>query len=492
MTDMSPDAAFARTQANAVARCELEQEMLGWMLSARAAPALAAHLLHGDAAQFEPPHDAVAAAIFRAHDEGRQVSARAVAAELCDNPQLLELDRDYLLELSRAAPAFASTDDLGKRMHQAIKAWRHLYNLSGRDMRAGSVDIVSAADIRPQAVRWLWPGWLARGKLHVLAGSPGTGKTTLSLAIAATLSIGGKFPCGWRAQTGATLMWSGEDDLADSIVPRFLANGGDPARLDFVSGARGEDGRPRPFDPAYDMEGLLAAARRVTDLRLLIVDPLISAVAGDSHRNAETRRALQPLVDIAQATDCAVLGISHYSKGTTGRDPAERVNGSLAFSAVPRLVMATAKPKDPHDNWRLVRAKSNIGPDGGGFEYELRQGEIAGSGDGESTLFAQHILWGDPLEGSAQSLLADVEQPEEKGGAREAAKAWLGEVLKDGAVAKKVIEEQAHQRGHSRATLLRVKKEMGIRSTKDGLLGGAWSWQLPKALSLGQGTHQKE
>jgi RecA-family ATPase len=101
---------------------------------------------------------------------------------------------------------------------------------------------------------------------------------------------------------------------------------------------------------------------------LLIVDPIVSAVMGDSHKNGEVRRGLQPLVDLAARHACALIGITHYSKGTTGRDPLERVTGSLAFGAVARVVMGTAKPTGPGEPRRLVRAKSNLEPYGGGLE----------------------------------------------------------------------------------------------------------------------------
>ena len=92
-------------------------------------------------------------------------------------------------------------------------------------------------------------------------------------------------------------------------------------------------------------------------LALLIVDPIVSAVATDSHKNGEVRRGLQPLVDLAAAQGCALLGITHYSKGTAGRDPLERVTGSVAFGALARLVFGTAKPTEEGAPRRMVRAK---------------------------------------------------------------------------------------------------------------------------------------
>jgi hypothetical protein len=96
----------------------------------------------------------------------------------------------------------------------------------------------------------------------------------------------------------------------------------------------------RPFDPSRDSPALIEAARRLPPTRLLILDSIVSAIAGDSHKNAEVRRGLQPLVDFAAETGCAVLGITHFTKGTIGREPTERVTGSQAFGALARLVMA--------------------------------------------------------------------------------------------------------------------------------------------------------
>src|SRR6187455_3072436 len=83
------------------------------------------------------------------------------------------------------------------------------------------VNITCAADIKPERIRWLWDGWLARGKLHIFAGQAGTGKTTIALALAATVSTGGRFPDGTRAPVGHVLIWSGEDNAKDTLIPRL-------------------------------------------------------------------------------------------------------------------------------------------------------------------------------------------------------------------------------------------------------------------------------
>jgi len=230
--------------------------------------------------------------------------------------------------------------------------------------------------VTPEAVDWLWEGWLAAGKLHILGGQPGTGKTTIALALAASITTGAEWPDGKRADLGTVVVWSGEDDPADTLAPRLRAAGADMQRVHFVQGVR-EGHEQRPFNPSQDVGALRTALAGLSDVRLLVVDPIVSAVSGDSHKNAEVRRGLQPLVDLAREHRCALLGITHFTKGTAGREPVERITGSLAFGALARLVLVTAKGEagngEPARRF-LARAKSNIGPDGGGFIYDLSQG----------------------------------------------------------------------------------------------------------------------
>jgi putative DNA primase/helicase len=231
-----------------------------------------------------------------------------------------------------------------------------------------TVEVLPATAFQPEAIDWLWPNWLACGKLHLLAGAAGTGKTTIALALAASLSRGGAWPDGAPIEPADVVIWTGEDGIADTLLPRLLVAGGDPRRVHFVTGAS-EGGRARSFDPAHDMAKLAEAMRGLPPVRLLILDPVVAAVTGDSHKNTETRRGLQPVVGLAANLGCAVLGITHLSKNSSGREPLDRVTGSVAFGAVARVVLATVKAADPNAPRRLVRAKSNLGPDTGGFAY---------------------------------------------------------------------------------------------------------------------------
>ncbi|MFN7387699.1 MAG: AAA family ATPase [Lysobacteraceae bacterium] len=121
------------------------------------------------------------------------------------------------------------------------------------------VDLVAVDSIDMSPIEWMWPGNLALGKLHILAGAPGTGKTTLSMAIAATVSNGSTWPDGTQSIEGKVLIWSGEDDPSDTLKPRLVAHGARTANCFVVGDVRLGD-QPRSFDPAIDMPILLAAA----------------------------------------------------------------------------------------------------------------------------------------------------------------------------------------------------------------------------------------
>jgi putative DNA primase/helicase len=211
---------------------------------------------------------------------------------------------------------------------------------------ADGVEILNGADIVIKNVSWLWEDWLAQGKLHMIGGAPGDDKTTISLAWGAIISIGAQWPDGSQAPLGDVLIWSGEDDVADTLLPRFIAAGGDRRRFHVVGPVK-ENGQKRPFDPSKDVAKLIAAARKILDLRLVIIDPIVAAVAGDSHKASEVRRALYPFVVFAEKVGTAILGISHFAKGSQGKSPLERLLGSEAFGAAGRVVYGSAVDQGP-------------------------------------------------------------------------------------------------------------------------------------------------
>jgi putative DNA primase/helicase len=329
--------------------------------------------------------------------------------------------------------------------------------------------------LTPQPIAWLWHGWLAQGKLHILAGAPGQGKTTIAVTLAATITIGGRFPDGTRCEAGNVLIWSGEDDPADTLLPRMIAAGANRSRVFFVDGAR-IDGQVVPFDPARDMLGLLEAVDSIGGCSLLVVDPVVSAVAGDSHKNGEVRRALQPLVDLAAATGAAVLGISHFSKAGQGGDPTQRVVGSVAFAAVARVVMVAAKTKsaEGEDRRILARSKSNIGPDEGGFAYHLDQVEPLPG------IQAARVAWGAAVAGSARDLLTDPNEDDGEGkSAADSAEDFLRELLADCSVSAKQVKADAIEAGYAWMTIRRAADALNVTRKKGGVHDG-WFWRLPE------------
>lgn len=222
----------------------------------------------------------------------------------------------------------------------------------------------------------------------------------------------------------------------------------------------------------------------VGDVHLVIIDPIVSAISGDSHKNAEVRRGLQPLVDLAVSMSFALLGITHFTKGTSGNEPIERSTGSLAFGALARIVLVATKQqnKDSDDTRLFLRAKSNIGPDSGGFEYELQNGEL----EDYPGVFTSSVVWGDSVVGSARELLTNAEtlSVSSKETALSEAMTFLSKILAYGPMPMRTIEDQAHGDGYSWATIKRAKRSLGVITFKEagkiGEKGRSWFWKLPE------------
>ena len=170
----------------------------------------------------------------------------------------------------------------------------------------------------------------------------------------------------------------------------------------------------------------------------------------------------------------ALVGISHFSKGGQGQDPASRVVGSIAFTAVARVVLVAAKVKGDNGEDRriLARGKSNIGPDDGGFEYAIAQVEALPG------IQASRIEWGAAVEGSARDLLTDTADDTDEGNAQDSAAAFLAEVLRDAVVPVKNIETEAKEAGLAWRTIRRASDAMGVVKRRGA--ENRWYWSLPK------------
>jgi energy-coupling factor transporter ATP-binding protein EcfA2 len=341
------------------------------------------------------------------------------------------------------------------------------------------LELIRGADVELQPVTWLWRDWLAAGALHVLAGAPGAGKSTLALAMAATITSGGRWPDGSCAEPGDVVIWSGEDNISTTLKPRLVAMGADVSRVHFVGRAFDEHGS-REFDPAEDMQRLREALSRLATqgrkVHLVVLDPIVSAVAGDSNKAAEVRRSLQPIRDMAETLACAVLGISHYSKGTAGRDPVERVTGSIAFGAVPRLVFGAAKmPQEDGGGRILVKAKNNLGLDTGGFHYDIKLVEAAPG------IVAVRVLWGKAVEGTARELLARAEAPADEERTMTAdAEDLLRDLLLTGPATAREIKRQAADASISEKALRRARERLGVQVRRQGFgRGASYVWVFP-------------
>ena len=174
-----------------------------------------------------------------------------------------------------------------------------------------------------------------------------------------------------------------------------------------------------------------------------------------------------------------MIGITHFSKGTAGRDPTDCITGSIAFAALARVVMIAAKNEQVEagkPSRMLARSKSNIGPDEGGFAYDLRQIELPQ----HPGLITSHAVWGVAIEGTAREMLACADATDEAdGGALREGREFLNDLLANGPVSAKAVKAAASEAGISLATVRRAKKAVGVVTEKIAMNGG-WNWKIQR------------
>ena len=273
-----------------------------------------------------------------------------------------------------------------------------------RAANPNGVDIISLDQVKMEPIDWLIQNWLPAGKLTLLAGQAGTGKTQLAISIAAMLSSGSALPDGTISPLLNTLMWSGEDDISTVITPRFKAASAQMHRIHLIQGVTELNGQSRPFDFASDLSDLKAKAEQIGDIGLVIIDPIVSVVAGDSNKASDVRAGLQPIVDMAQELNCAVIGITHYRKSSNSQNVSDDVLGSQAYIAVPRVAWGT-KRRDSDNTCVVAIIKNNLAPLIGGYEYTIESQTVFN--DSEQEIETSRIVWGEYRAETANQLFKD-------------------------------------------------------------------------------------
>lgn len=294
------------------------------------------------------------------------------------------------------------------------------------------------ADIQPERINWLWPGYLAAGKLALLIGDPGLGKSTLTCEIVARLSRGEALP--GTAQPPAPLVCGlccPEDDPADTIRPRLDAAAVDLQRV-FVL----DDVRTIPDDLPQ-----LEAFIRQHSLGLVVIDPIMSFLSGkhDSHRDQDVRRALTPLVELAQRTGCAVLAVMHQNK-RQGVAAMYRAGGSIGFVGLARTAMMLGRDPDDPERRVLAQVKNNLAKEC--KAHRLRLSTSPGHD-------VAAIDWLGECDLSADDLCGPPESAESRS-ALDEAKEFLREELADGPKPRAAVRAAAIKAGHAERTLRRA------------------------------------
>ena len=334
------------------------------------------------------------------------------------------------------------------------------------------LSVVRCADITPAQVQWLWEPYLARGKLAVLDGDPGTGKSFVTIDLAARLSTNSPLP-GQSSSTGGgpVLLLNAEDDARDTIYPRVSAAGGDLNRIRVLAPAGlGLDRLPRVPEDL----GALEAAIRESSAVLVVIDPMMAFFPPGVSANSDQsiRTALRPLAALAVDTGACVLLVRHLRK-TGGGISIYRGLGSIGIMGAVRTGLLLSRHPDDPDLRVLAQNKSNIGRLGPSLGFRLTQRAQSGQ---------TAVEWTGPVDVIADDLLGNGIPLRAGTLCRERAAEWLRAFLAEGKRRATEVSESARAAGIAERTLNRVKRKMGVKSDALNCAGKIeWWWRDPAA-----------
>ena len=325
-----------------------------------------------------------------------------------------------------------------------------------------NLKLINMEQVEIEKIDWLLYPFIPFGKVTIVQGDPGEGKTTMVLQIIAKLTKGeAVLPSGSDepALEGKTMALepvnviyqTAEDGLGDTIKPRLLSAGADCSRVMVID----------DNDQAVTMmDARLEEAIIKTKARLVVLDPIqgFLGAAVDMHRANEIRPLMKRVAVLAEKYHCAIILIGHMNKNSNGKS-SYRGLGSIDFQAAARSVLIVGRIKDETEIRVVCHVKSSLAPEGKSIAFRLDK-DTGFEWIGEYDISADDLLSGD-----------------NRGQKIHAAKEFLQEVLASGSVAQTKVAEEAESRGIKKKTLWNAKKELEIDSVK---IGNQWFWMLPE------------
>ena len=313
--------------------------------------------------------------------------------------------------------------------------------------------LIKMSDVEPTKVEWLWYPYIPYGKVTIIQGDPGEGKTTLILNLAALLSKGEKLPESEEKSEPINIIYqTAEDGLSDTVKPRLIAANADDDRITVIDESK--------IELSLTDERLEQAIIE-TKAKLVILDPLQAYIGAnvDMHRANEIRPVMKHLAEVAQRQQCAVVLIGHLNKAI-GMKSSYRGLGSIDIPASARSVLLVGRIKDNPTIRVMAQIKSSLAPEGEPIAFELNKET------GFRFIGKYDISIDDLLNGVATT--SKLEQAEK----------LLQDMLSDGsAIKQKQLHQQAKIRNISERTLNEAKKNVGVKSFRSN---NEWYWKLSK------------
>ena len=333
-------------------------------------------------------------------------------------------------------------------------------------------DIIRLDEVEAKPIDWLWPNWLPRGMLTLLGGYAGDGKSTLTMSLAAALSTGSTLPDGHTAPHTNTLLLAAEDDLAHVVKPRLQAHDADMTRLSFLRGVVDGAEPTRGFNLRRDI-ALLRSLITEHQIGLVVIDPLSSYLSSSDRNNeGEVRDTLGPLVQMAEDTGVAIIGIMHIGKAEGRARAMQNLMGSTAFSALARCIwMVNELPEEfqfPDQPRRkmlgVVKSNYAVAPRPISFSRPL-DGALEFHGDSPVTIEDSFAWKKKPVEADARVSRVDE------------AETWLLDYLDGTPKPSKPLMEAAALADIGEYSLMSAKTRLGVLSRREN---SGWVWYPPQ------------